>query len=389
MSSSLSWIETDLDALAHNVATFRARIGSERRLMIVVKANAYGHGIAEVGLAACRFGADWLGVFTLDEALCLRSAGVTAPILVFGPVPVASAPLAAAGEIRLTVPSPEYLEALLASGVSGLSVHAKVETGTNRQGLFPRDLACLTALAGHPRVTLEGLYTHFADIEDTTEHQFAETQLERFRSATTHLAEQGLRPPLLHTACTAAALLFEETYFNMVRVGIGAYGLWPSKETRVSATRLGVDPVNLRPLMTWKTRISQIKTLEPGEYVGYGRTWRARRLTRLAILPVGYANGYDRGLSNHSHVLVRGQRAPLCGRVMMNMCAVDVTDLPDALAGDEVVLLGRQGEECIPADMLAGWLGTINYEVVTRAEPFGPRICVGGNETDVTGSCNP
>jgi alanine racemase len=374
MSSHLSWIEMDAEALAHNVRTFKDLLGDTRQLMAVVKANAYGHGLLEVGLRALKHGADWLAVFALDEALQLRAGGVCAPILVFGPTPAERVHEAAQAGIRLTVPSPEALDEILATQVRGLYLHAKIETGTNRQGFCFDELERLLDADRSERVVLEGAYTHFADIEDTTDHGYAEDQLARFKDAIARLAQLGVKPALLHTACTAAALLFEDTYFNMARVGIGLYGLWPSKETRVSAAQLGIESVELLPVMTWKTRITQIKNLAVGQYVGYGRTWRAIRPTRLAVLPVGYANGYDRGLSNHGHVLVRGMRAPLCGRVMMNMCAVDVTDIPDCVTSDEVVLLGRQMEEQISAETLGSWLGTINYEVVTRAEPVGPRV---------------
>ena len=374
----LSWIEIDEDALTHNVQTFR-RLAGDERLLVVVKSNAYGHGMRRVSEIALEAGADWLGVFDVAEALALRDAGIRAPLLVFGPASPEAMEAAARRQIRLSLASPEAVRAALDTGTDGLIVHVKLETGTNRQGLGPSEIHLLKALNEAPHVSIEGAYTHFADIEDTTDHSFAEAQLGRFSELVGQLNRLGIAPPVLHTACTAAALLFPDTYFNLLRVGIGTYGLWPSRETFISARQLGREIVELRPVMSWKTRIAQVKSLNAGEYVGYGRSFRSTRSTRLAVLPVGYANGYDRGLSNNGHVLVGGRRAPVCGRVSMNMVMADVSDIPEARPGSEVVLLGRQGEERISAETMAAWLGTINYEVVTRAEPCGPRLSKAGS----------
>jgi alanine racemase len=370
-----SWIEIDRDALAHNVAVFRDLAG-DRTLMVVVKANAYGHGMLETARLAIDAGSDWLATFEVRAAFALRDAGVVAPILVLGPTPSGALERAARESIRITVGSPEALDAVLAVQPDGLRVHLKLETGTNRQGFDAEGLGRVRELLSARGVTIEGAYTHFADIEDTTDHTYAMGQLARFEERVERLRRLGVRPSLLHTSCSAASLLFPQTLFDLVRVGISAYGLWPSKETLVSVKQSGREPVELRPVMTWKTRIAQIKTLESGESVGYGRTHKTTRRTRLAVLPVGYANGYDRGLSDTASALVRGCRARVCGRVMMNMTALDVTDVRGAAGGDEVVLLGAQGDERITAEELASLQGTINYEVVTRAEPGGLRRVV-------------
>lgn len=372
----MSWVELSRAALTHNVQTFRGLLGPQRRLMVVVKANAYGHGLLEVAPIVLTAGADWLAVFSIDEAFALRRASIDAPILVFGPTPKEAIEDAAEAGIRITIAGPHGIEPILSADTQPLRVHLKIETGTHRQGFVAADLSALTELQNSSRVIIEGAYTHYADIEDTTDHTFAREQLETFRARIKDLAALGIEPPMLHTACSAAALLFENTLFDMARVGISAYGMWPSKETLVSVKQSGREPVNLRPVMTWKTRIAEIKTASVGATVGYGRTFKATRPTRLAVLPVGYANGYDRHLSDRAFVLVRGQRAALCGRVMMNMIVVDVTDVADAAVGDEIVLLGRQGQEEVSAETMAGWLDTINYEVVTRAEPGGERLVV-------------
>ena len=201
------------------------------------------------------------------------------------------------------------------------------------------------ALADHDAraLALAGVTTHFANIEDTTSHAFAESQMAAFSRVADTIAGLHPVPFLRHNACSAAVLLFNRTHLDLVRVGISLYGLWPSKETYVSCLERGKPSLDLKPVMTWKTRIAQVKQVPEGEYVGYGCAWRATRTTKIAVLPVGYYEGYDRELSGLAHVLVRGKRAPLRGRVCMNMCMVDVTDIPGACLEDEVTLLGRQG----------------------------------------------
>jgi alanine racemase len=216
--------------------------------------------------------------------------------------------------------------------------------------------------------------THFANIEDTTDHGFAESQIATFARLSDAVASAGGPPPIRHAACSAAALLFNRTHLDLARIGISLYGLWPSKETYVSCLERGKPSLELRPALSWKTRIAQVKTVPEGGYIGYGCTYRATRPTRIAVLPVGYYEGYDRGLSGIGHVLVRGRRAPIRGRVCMNMCMVDVSDIPGASIEDEVVLLGRQGDERIAAEQIAGWCGTIAYEIVSRIHPSLPRI---------------
>jgi alanine racemase len=372
-----TWIEVSAGAVANNVAAFRGIAGPDRRLMAVVKSNAYGHGMLEVAEIALGAGADWLGVFSADEGLALRDHGVTAPILVFGPLPEAALDRAIAARLALTAASPKAAAAIAARPAAREArVHVKVETGTNRQGMLAGELpAAIRTLAGSGAL-IEGAYTHFADIEDTTEHAFAEKQKARFQEVLDDLRASGVEIPMPHTACTAAAILFPETHYSLVRAGIGVYGLWPSKETNVSANALGRNRIGLRPAMTWKTRIAQIKCVVAGDYVGYGRTFRSTRSTLLAVLPVGYADGYDRSLSNAARTIVRGVRAPVVGRVCMNMTMIDVSDVPGAAEGDEVVLLGSQGDESVTAEDLARLAGTINYEIVTRAAPGAPRIVV-------------
>ncbi|RME24897.1 MAG: alanine racemase [Deltaproteobacteria bacterium] len=378
MAQPLSWIEIDLDALRHNISQFRSRLAPGVKLMAVVKGNAYGHGMIPVARAALGAGADWLGVFHLGEVERLREEGITAPVLVLGYVPLADLDRAVELEASITVSSLETIPAAAAAAErtgKPARIHFKLECGTHRLGLDELGARkAVEIIKRHPSVTLEGAHTHFANIEDTTEHDYARSQLERFRAYLELFDRLGVDVRLPHTACTAAAMLFPETHFSMVRLGIGMYGLWPSKETYLSSLQHGRPRPELRPVMTWKTRVVQLKEIPKGAFVGYGLTHRTTRPTRMAVLPVGYANGYDRHLSNQAHVLVNGMRAPVMGRVCMNLTMVDVTDIPGVELEQEVVLLGRQGDETITAEQLATWAGTINYEIVTRAEPDAPRV---------------
>jgi len=222
-------------------------------------------------------------------------------------------------------------------------------------------------------LALEGISTHYANIEDTLNHEYAELQISRFASALGVVERTVGRPPFVHTACSAAALLFSSTHFTMLRSGIALYGLWPSRETLLAAREKGQSVPDFHAVLSWKTRIAQIKTIPEGSYVGYGCSYKTMRTTTLGVLPVGYADGYDRALGNRAHVLVHGRRAPVLGRICMNLCMADLTDVPGAKLEDEVVLLGNSGKERISAETMAEWAGTINYEVVTRISPFLPR----------------
>jgi alanine racemase len=454
-----TWIEIDSSRLLHNLKEFFALIGEKARFMAVVKANAYGHGLAQVASLLGNFQIPisksqlpnpnlWFGVDSLDEALTLRQAGITQPILTLGYVPLNRLKEAVEQGIRLTVYNRESIEALgklqatsyklqaapsslpppQGNGAPGdiIPVHLKLETGTNRQGLLPKQaLELCRLIKKYPNLHLEGVSSHFANIEDTTDHGYALAQLQRFNEAVQFLSDnlQITSYKLIrHTACSAATILFPETHFDMVRVGIGLYGLWPSKETFISARTneaeraaradrydtcynscsrhkaaniTGIIPVspqgsgapgiipgsqtlapNLLPVLSFKTRIAQIKKIKAGESVGYGLSERVSRGTTLAILPVGYSDGYDRKLSSVGNVLIRGKRCKILGRVSMNMCITDITDVPKAKLEDEVTLIGESGGEKITAEELAQKIGTINYEVVARLNPLLPRVKV-------------
>ncbi|MBK8165505.1 MAG: alanine racemase [bacterium] len=372
-------IETDRSALVDNLRAFRRHTAAETEILAVVKADAYGHGLVPAASAFLEGGAGLLGVHAMHEARALRAAGLVAPILVLGPATAAECAQAAALDVQVTVGSLSGARAAAAvpAGDRRLRVHLKVETGVNRQGLVEAEIeAALAVLRSGPAVNLAGLSSHYADIEDTTDHAFAEAQTRRFEAWRGRLAALGVSGLREHMSCSAAALLWERSHRAIVRVGIGAYGLWPSKETRVAVRQQARPEPELRPALAWKVMIAQVRDVPAGETVGYGRTWKAMTDSRIAVLPVGYADGWPRALSGRGHVLVGGRRAPLVGRICMNLCMVDVTHVPGAAAGDHAVLLGRQGEEIITAGMLADLLGTIAYEVVTLPGRSWERVVI-------------
>lgn len=371
--------EVDLGALRRNLALFRELVRPPARLMAIVKGNGYGHGLLLAARAFCAGGADLLGVHSIAEARDLRAGGVETPVLVLGPLQVAEVQEAAALGTEVTVASTAAAAAVVAAARQGAAsrVHLKVETGVFRQGIMVEELAAIVALFKEaPGTELVGLSSHFADIEDTTDHSFARQQNARFEQFVSALGRHGFTDLACHMSCSAATILWPDSHRDLARVGIAGYGIWPSGETLVSARAAGQDQLRLRTALTWKCRVAQIKVLPSDQTVGYGRTWKAPVDSRIAVLPVGYADGYPRGLSNRAEVLIRGRRAPLRGRVCMNLCMVDVTHIPAASPGDEVVMLGRQGEEEIRAEQLAEIMGTIPYEVLTWPGPTWPRVGV-------------
>jgi alanine racemase len=373
-------VEIGRSALVHNIREFRRLIGPRRRFLAVVKANAYGHGILEVAGIAVEEGVDWLGVNSVEEGAALRRAGIAVPILVLGYAPLASLEEAVVRDLRLTVYNRETVArlAVLAGKLQkAVRVHVKLETGTWRQGVAAKDLAAFVRdIRKRPGLVVEGLSSHFANIEDTTKHDYPRRQLEVYRSACRGLEASGLRVPLKHMSCTASTILFPEPGFNLARVGIGLYGLWPSKETYLSCLLDRKEPLSLEPVLSWKARIAQIKKVPVGADIGYGCTYRTTRPTVLAVIPIGYFDGYDRGLSNTAHVLVKGRRAPVRGRVAMDFFMADVTDVPGLKLEDDATLLGADGRERISAEDLAAWAGTISYEILARINPLIPRLIV-------------
>jgi alanine racemase len=367
-----SWVDVSEDRLQGNLRTFRGLLRPETKLLTVVKSNAYGHGLELTSKTIADL-TDWFGVDSVSEARTLDGASGGKPILILGYFAPEHAAAIVERGFRQVVYRMDTARAL--SGAAEKQgrparVHLKIETGTNRQGVPLAEIADFgKAVAALPGIDIEGAYTHFANIEDTLDPSFAKNQLERFRTALGLLADAGIHPPETHAAATAGILLHPETHFSMVRLGIGAYGIWPSRETRIATRERGLD-ITLEPALTWKTRIGQLKQIHAGEYVGYGLSYQASRDMTLAVIPAGYYEGYDRHLSNAGRALVHGQAVPVVGRVAMNMTILDITDLSDPRLDDEVVLLGRQGDAEITADELADSVGTISYEILARINPL-------------------
>jgi alanine racemase len=315
-------------------------------------------------------------VNNLEEALAIRDLAIEKPVAILGHTELSRLDYVISGEFRQVVYREDVAAELSRHAKernTTARIHLKVETGTNRQGIAIDELGVFVKkLLALPGLDIEGVYTHFANIEDTLDPTFAKFQMDEFRRALAIVNEAGARPSWIHASATSGALLYPETGFNMIRVGIGTYGIWPSRETQLAARERG-RRITLTPALTWKTKIAQIKKVRPGDYVGYGLTYQARHEMKVAILPIGYYDGYDRKLSNSGRVLVGGQAVPVIGRVMMNMIAIDVTDA-DAKEDDEVVLIGRQGKAEIRAEELAEKIGTIAYEVVSRIHPGIPRF---------------
>ena len=382
VDDSASWltIEIDRSALMENISVFRRLVDPGTKLLAVVKADAYGHGLLLASEAFLAGGADLLGVHSLAGVRRLREGGIQAPVLILGPVTEMEIAQAVELDAEITVASLPAVRAAAdyaASSGQTARVHLKVETGVNRQGVVEEELpAVLEILAGRPDLVLAGLSSHFADVEDTTDHAFALRQMERFQAFADAVAEAGHTEVARHLSCSASLLLWDRSQREIARVGISAYGIWPSRETLVAVRERCRQEVVLQPAMTWKVRVSQVREVPAGQTVGYGRTWQAPADSRIAVLPVGYSDGWLRALSGRAHVLIRGRRAPLVGRICMNLCMVDVTHIPETVEGDTAVLLGSQGDETITPSHLAEHLGTIPYEVVTLPGSTWTRVMI-------------
>ncbi|GBC59460.1 alanine racemase [Desulfonema ishimotonii] len=375
----LTWTEIDLDAIGHNVRALRRITSPDARFMAVVKADGYGHGAAEVARIALKNGAEWLGVARIGEGIALRKAGLDVPILIFGHTPPALAQQLLEWHLAPAVFSPETARAFSDAAVAAgrkISIHLKVDTGMGRLGLlaFPadaadrtvRDIAAITRLPG---IEAEGIFTHFA-ASDTLDKTCARTQLARFTGLTDRLRAAGVEIPIRHCANSAGLMELPEAHLDMVRAGIALYGLYPSDE-------VDREPVALKPAMSFKARIIQVKSVPAGFKISYGMAHETTRPTVIASVSAGYADGLNRLLSSKGHMLVRGQRAPIVGRICMDLCMLDVGHIPDVAVGDEVVIFGTQKGETLHVDELAATLSTISYEIVSTITGRVPRLYTG------------
>ena len=364
-----TWVEIDLEAIAGNVRRVAEIIGPEVAIMAVLKADAYGHGAVKVARTALNNGARLMGVACLGEALALRQAGIAAPILVLGYTPPWQAREMVLHDVTATLFSLDVARALSRAAVELRGVaraHLKVDTGMGRLGLLPDQAADFVRQARElPGLELEGVFTHFSSA-DELDRAYTLAQLAAFREVLRAVEEAGVSPRWVHAANSAALLTLPESRFNLVRLGIAMYGLDPSPE-------VGCPP-GFRPALSFKTTIAQVKALPAGSAISYGRAYHTAGPARIAVIPVGYADGFRRGPAHWGEVLVRGRRAPLVGRVCMDQTMIDVTAIPDAREGDEVVLIGQQGADRLTAEDVARRLGTINYEVISEILARVPRV---------------
>lgn len=382
MDTPLIWAEVDLAAIAHNLRELRRRADSRARVMAVVKANGYGHGAAAVARTALENGADWLGVARLAEAVELREEGLDAPMLVFGYTPPADAARLIDYDLRQSVGSLEAARAYSGAAEARgrrIRVHVKVDTGMGRLGMVPAadgstpgqsvDEAFLreaTAVARLPGIQAEGVFTHFA-ASDSADLSSARRQLALFNEVLSALRSRGVEFEVRHAANSAAVIALPESHFDLVRPGIALYGLSPSAEVDLAG-------ISLKPAMALKTRIVHLKAVPAGTGISYGMTYRTPRPTVIATVAAGYADGYRRRFSSRGRMLVRGRRAPVVGRVCMDLTMLDVGAVPDVAVGDEAVIFGRQDGEALSVDDLAAELGTINYEIVCGVTARVPRV---------------
>ncbi len=360
-----TWADIDLAALRHNLRLIRGRVGGGVRVMAVVKADAYGHGAVAVSRALAGAAVDMLGVALVEEALALREAGLAAPILVMGLAPEEDLADALAADLTLTVDGAATagaVERAAAARGTPAAVHLKIDTGMNRLGVRAEDAARAAAqVTALPHLDLAGAYTHLA-CADEPHDAVTPGQLAAFGEALEAMRKAGVRPPLVHAANSAGLFARPAALFGMVRSGLALYGVAPSEAAKEA---------DLRPVMSLKTRVATVKRVRAGEGVSYGHRWRAQRDSRVGVLPIGYADGYPRALTNRARVRAAGRLVPVVGAVCMDLVMVDLTDVPEAAPGLEVTLLEAEAASPLSAAALAEAAGTIPYEILAG---IGPRV---------------
>jgi alanine racemase len=361
-------VRVSIDAIVGNAKALRELV-APAKAAFVVKSNAYGHGAVQIARAIEPL-ADRICVYSFEEAIALRDAGITRQIFVMGPVESANLQEALARNLEIALwDTRSYLRAVASAARARhvrYPVHVKVNTGAARLGLEPHDAAdAIEDYARIPEIDLTGIFSHLAAAEEL-DSPFTSAQSERFervlQSAQPVLRAKGVRP-VRHLAASAAAMLWPQTRLDMVRIGIALYGLWPSPQTRVAMNGASFE---LEPALSYVTRLAAVRSVEAGTPIGYGCSYHAPKRTRIGVVPLGYADGIPRNLSNRGAFIVQGAKCPIVGRVCMNMTMIDLEQAPAAKPGDEVTLIGRAGDAAVTADDWAEWAGTINYEIVTR-----------------------
>ena len=362
-----TWLEVDLGAIKHNIKEIKKM--THTQVMAVIKANGYGHGVLQVAKAATEAGATWCGVARMEEALNLRSAGVKSEVMVLGYTPPVMIPEAVQHDIHVAIYDIDMArayEAYARKVVGKLKAHLKIETGMGRLGMPPNQAAdFLSAHRNNDAIEIDGIFTHFARA-DEPQSGSVENQLSIFNQLLDQLRKVGVCPEFVHAANSAAVMNFPQSYYDMVRPGIAIFGLDPSPDTRL--------PEGFKPALTWKARLTSVRTLPPGHGVSYGSVYVTSEEERIGVIPVGYGDGFRREMGQQ--VLVRGKPVDIVGRVCMDQCMLQLDSVPEALRGDEVVLLGQQGDQKITAGDLAKRWGTLNYEVVCGLADRLPRVYI-------------
>lgn len=367
-----AWAEIDLDAIAHNVREIRRITSKRAEIMGAVKADAYGHGVMETVRTMLDNGVTRLAVSMLDEAIQLRKLGIKVPILILSYTDPARAEEIILNEVTQTVFSHDLAKALSEAAVRlnrNVKIHVKVDTGMTRVGFMPGYSAVknLLEISRLPHIIIEGLFSHFASA-DERDKSYTFMQFEKFMSICSELGRVGIHVPVKHVCNSAGIIEFPEMHLDMVRPGIILYGLYPSNQ-------IDTRKMDLKPAMTLKANVILVKDVEENTCISYGRTYKTSCKSRIATIPIGYADGYTRLLSNKGRVLIHGRTAPIVGRICMDQCMIDVTDLDvEVRTGDEVVLFGRQGDASISVEEVAADIGTINYEVVCIIGKRIPRV---------------
>lgn len=369
MDSQSTWAEIDLAALVHNFKEIKKRVGPEVGVIAVVKAEGYGHGIVQVSRVLEEEGVNYLGVTSPSEAFLLRKEGVKSPILILGPTMLEEASEIIEKDITQTICTREIALALAEECKKlkkRLKVHIGVDTGMGRTGVpHERVLKLIREVIKIPELEVEGIFTHFstADEEDKS---FTKEQIRRFKRVLKELEEEGINVPLKHAANSAGVLDFPESYFNMVRPGLALYGIYPSEYVSRS--------LSLHPVMSLKSKVIYLKRVLKGTTISYGKTYVTNKNTTIAILPIGYEDGYNRLLSNQGEVIIKGKRVRIAGRVCMDQMILDVGKIPDVKVGDEAVLIGKQGGERVSVEEIAKKVNTVPHEVVCRIAERVSRI---------------
>lgn len=375
MHTRPNWAEVSLPALQHNFRSLRRHTSPQVTLCCVVKCDAYGHGVVRCSQALEQAGAEWLGVTSTEEGVAVREGGVRSRVLIMTGIWRGEEEEVLRRELTPAIATIEHIESLeraaeaLGRAEKSVPVHLKVDTGMSRLGLGMRELPeFLARLASSRHVVLEGVFSHLASAE-VLDAADAKQQIERFKKVIANVEAAGFHPKYRHLANTAATLGRPETWNNMTRPGVALYGY----ELPFSGQGK-VELLGLQPVLSWKTRIIATRQIEAGTPVGYNGAWKAARATRLGVIPVGYGDGFTRHLSSQGRVLVRGESAPIVGNVSMDLTTIDLTDLPAAEIGDEVVLIGQQGGKSILATEHARFAETVVYEILCGLSPRVPRI---------------